>query len=402
MPPRYPGVGNLAVSRLTSVGVERLKPPASGRVDYADAVLPGLHLRVTEKCHKSWSVVYRINGKQRRMTLGSYPRLDLIDARAAAREALQAVERGEDPIQLRRAAEPAAISTFGAVARSFIERYAKPQLTSWAETQSVLERYVLPQWGGRPIADIAKRDVILLLDHVADGGGSANRVLKAVRRIFNWACERDVLDASPATYIKPPIRVVARDRVLTDGEVVAVWAACEKLGYPMGAFVKMLLVTAQRRTEVATMQWADLDLDAKVWTLPAERVKSGRTHQVPLSPLALDILSGLPRFEGPYVFTTTGGEKPVTAFSRTKLRLNEFAGVADWWLHDLRRTAASGMAKLGTPVNVLSKVLNHVSAGAHGGVTAIYNRYAYEDEKRQALEAWGQRITELVSPTPNG
>ena len=351
---------------------------------------------MTEKCHKSWSVVYRINGKQRRMTLGSYPRLDLIDARAAAREALQAVERGEDPIQLRHVAEPAAISTFDAVARSFIERYAKPQLTSWAETQSVLERYVLPQWDGRPIADIAKRDVILLLDHVADRGGSANRVLKAVRRIFNWACERDVLDASPATYIKPPIRVVARDRVLTDGEVVAVWAACEKLGYPMGAFVKMLLVTAQRRTEVATMQWADLDLDAAVWTLPAERVKSGRAHQVPLSPLALDILNGLPRFKGPHMFTTTGGEKPVTAYSRTKRRLNEFAGVADWWLHDLRRTAASGMAKLGTPVNVLSKVLNHVSAGAHGGVTAIYNRYAYEDEKREALEGWGRRIMDLV------
>ena len=116
--------------------------------------------------------------------------------------------------------------------------------------------------------------------------------------------------------------------------------------------------------------------------------------------MALDILSGLPQFEGPYVFTTTDGEKPVTAYSRTKRRLNEFAGVTDWRLHDLRRTAASGMAKLGTPVNVLSKVLNHVSAGAHGGVTAIYNRYAYEDEKREALEAWGQRVTELVAQLP--
>ena len=123
---------------------------------------------------------------------------------------------------------------------------------------------------------------------------------------------------------------------------------------------------------------------------------------MPLSPLAFDILNGLPQFSGPYIFTTTSGERPVSGFSKAKRRLNEFAGVADWRIHDLRRTAASGMAKLGTPVNVLSKVLNHVSAGAHGGVTAIYNRYAYEDEKRQALEAWGQRITELVGSTPNG
>ena len=200
----------MTVSRLTTVGVERLKPPASGRVDYADAVLPGLHLRVTDKGRKSWSVVYRVNGRQRRMTLGAYPTLDLNDARTAAREALQAVERGEDPIHSRQAAEPTAISTFEAVAHSFIERYAKPRLTRWTELQSLLERHVLPQWGARPIADLAKRDVILLLDHVADGGGSANRVLKAVRRVFNWACERDVLDVSPAIYIKPPVKEVAR------------------------------------------------------------------------------------------------------------------------------------------------------------------------------------------------
>ena len=386
----------MAVSRLTTVGVERLKPPAKGRADYADAVLPGLHLRVTEKGRKSWSVVYRMNGRQHRMTLGAYPKVDLNDARDAAREALQAVDRGEDPIQLQHAAEPTALSTFEAVAHSFIERYAKPRLTRWTELQSTLERHVVPQWGPRLIGDIAKRDVILLLDHVSDRGGSANRVLKAVRRVFSWACERDLLDTSPAAYIQSPVKEVARDRVLADDEVVAVWAACEKLGYPMDAFVKMLLVTAQRRGEVATMQWADLDLDAKVWTLPAERVKSGRSHQVPLSSLAMDILNGLPRFNGPYVFTTTSGERPVSGFSKAKRRLNEFAGVADWRLHDLRRTAASGMAKLGTPVNVLSKVLNHVSAGAHGGVTAIYNRYAYEDEKRQALEGWGRRIMDLV------
>ena len=118
---------------------------------------------------------------------------------------------------------------------------------------------------------------------------------------------------------------------------------------------------------------------------------------MPLSPLASDILSGLPQFEGPYVFTTTSGERPVSGFSKTKQRLNEFAGVADWRLHDLRRTAASGMAKLGMPINVLSKVLNHVSAGAHGGVTAIYNRYAYEDEKREALDGWAGHVVGLTS-----
>ncbi len=148
------------------------------------------------------------------------------------------------------------------------------------------------------------------------------------------------------------------------------------------------------------MQWSDVDLETAVWTLPSERVKSGRAHQVPLSPLTVHILNGLPRFAEPFIFTTTGGKRPVSGYSKAKRRLDALAGVSDWRLHDLRRTAASGMAKLGTPVNVLSKVLNHVSAGAHGGVTAIYNRYAYEDEKRRALDGWGQRITELVGSSP--
>ena len=386
----------MTVTKLTTVGIRRLRPPAHGRADYADAVLPGLHFRVTAKGHKSWSLMYRINGKQRRLTLGSYPMLDLVQARDAAREALQAIAYGKDPIELRRARATGRGYTFEDTAREFVERYAKPRTTTGQVIASILDRLVIPRWGSRPIDGITRSDVIDLLDAVADEGGSANRAHRAIRRVFNWACERGVLDASPAAFVKAPVRETPRDRVLADSELVAVWAACEELGYPMGAFVKMLLVTAQRRSEVSTMQWADLDLDAAVWTLPAERVKSGRSHQVPLSPLALDILNGLPRFNGPYVFTTTSGERSVSAFSKAKLRLNEFAGVADWWLHDLRRTAASGMAKLGTPVNVLSKVLNHVSAGAHGGVTAIYNRYAYEDEKRQALEAWAGHLAQLT------
>ena len=196
----------MAVTKLTSVGVKRLRPPAHGRADYADTILPGLHLRVTDKCHKSWSVVYRINGKQRRMTLGAYPTLDLIDARAAAREALQAVERGEDPIQLRHAGAPAAISTFGAVARSFIERYAKPRLATWAQTQSTLERHVLPQWGARPIADIAKRDVILLLDHVVEERRCAARRGGNVSAVDLLELLEPLLVALLVTHHFPPFR----------------------------------------------------------------------------------------------------------------------------------------------------------------------------------------------------
>ncbi len=278
-----------------------------------------------------------------------------------------------------------------------MEKHARRKTRRWQGTQQVFDHDVLPRWGTRQIASITRRDVLDLIDTMVERGSPvmANAVLATVRKMFNWAIERDIVDASPVAGVKPPTKVEQRDRVLDDNEIRDVWSACDGLGHPFGAMFKFLLVTAQRRGEVATMRWSDVDLDNAVWTLPRERTKADRAHQVPLPPQAVSILQGLPRFDGDYIFTTRG-HRPASGFSKAKTRLDALSAVSGWRLHDLRRTAASGMARLGTPINVLAKVLNHASSGAHGGVTAIYNRYGYEVEKRQALEAWSLHLEGLI------
>lgn len=183
--------------------------------------------------------------------------------------------------------------------------------------------------------------------------------------------------------------MVERDRVLTDMEIKAVWNAAEEMGYPFGTLVQMLLVTGQRREEVAQMRWEQITNDT--WTLPRTQTKADRAHEVPLSSLAMTILAGIPRFTGPYVFTTTGGTKPVSGYSKAKVRLDAKSGVHGWCIHDLRRTCGTGLARLGIPLVTISRVLNH----AEGGVTRIYARHSYLPEKREALEMWGEKVRAL-------
>ena len=163
----------------------------------------------------------------------------------------------------------------------------------------------------------------------------------------------------------------------------------------MSPLVNMLLLTAQRRDEVATMRWADVEPESKLWTIPREQTKADRAHEVPLSPLALEILEALPRFSGPYIFTTMGGERPVSGFSKGKKGLEELSGLTDWRLHDLRRTGATNMARLGVPGSTIGRVLNH----AQRGVTAIYDRHSYLPEKHHALDIWSSKLASIIRPT---
>ena len=385
-------------SKLTAAAVERIKPNPEKRLEIPDGLLPGLYLIVQPTGGKSWAARYRYHGRPRKVTLGSYPALGLKEAREAARAALQNVAKGKDPAADRALQKAARPDTFEAVVADFIEKYAKKKTRSWRKTKRTLEREVVSQWGRRPIDSITRADVIDLLDSIMDEGKhyKANRVLGYVRKLFNWALERGIVETSPVANVSAPGKETRRDRVLGDDEIRAVWNGAEHLGYPFGGLVKMLLVTAQRREEVATMRWSHVDLDDAVWTLPREVTKSDRSHQVPLSPLALEILNHLPKM-GEHLFSSgRRGDIPVSGYSVAKRRLDKLSGVADWRLHDLRRTAASGMAQLNTAPHVLSKVLNHASDGT--GVTAIYNRYGYEVEKRYALEAWGQRLESIIRP----
>jgi integrase len=411
--------------KLTQPAVERLKPPRSGRVEYWDSQLPGFGLRISATGRKSWVVMYRVGGKLVRETLGSLavtPKVS--DARELARASLSKAQAGTNPIEERRAAQQAeaqaAADTFRAVSELYVERYAKKNTkpATWKEVERQLRVDVFPKWGDRPIGEIRRRDVIELLDGIADRGSpiQANRTFARLRTLFNWALDREIIITSPVARMKLPRVERARSRVLTDVEIRLFWRGCDKLGWPFGPMYRVLLLTAQRRTEVAGVAWSEIDLKKGTWTMPRHKAKNDREHEVHLSALAKEIIEGLPVIgEGSGLVFTTTGQTHVSGYSKSKARLDghmlnllrtdlaeagkdpQMASIEEWNLHDLRRTAATGMARLNVLPHVVDRILNHVS-GTIRGVAAVYNRHSYLEERKGALEAWGRYVENLVRP----
>jgi integrase len=384
----------MPIVKITQLAAERLAVPKAGRVEYFDTALPSFGLRVSSTGHRAWILLYRVNGRLRRFTIGSFARWpEVAKARARAREILHRVERGEDP----GADKPAARQpdTVRAVAALFIEKHAKVKNRSWRDTDRIFKRHVLPQWGDRDVTTITRRDVIELLERIADRGTpiAANRTLAAIRKMFAWAMERDVLTTSPVVGVKAPAVERIRERTLTDDEIVRLWHAAGDLGGRAGAFIRMLLITGQRRAETAQMRWADVDLTGAIWVIPADRAKNGKAHAVPLSIPALDVLRAVPRLNE-YVFAGRAG-RPIAGYSKLKTKLDALAGVRDWHLHDARRTCATGLARLGVPAVTIGAVLNHARVGVTG---RVYDRHDYLPEARHALDAWGAKVESLVRP----
>ncbi|MCJ2117655.1 integrase arm-type DNA-binding domain-containing protein [Methylobacterium sp. J-001] len=409
---------------LTMQSVERHKPQSAGRVEIPDAALPGFYLVVQPSGAKSWAVRYRFGGKTRKFTIGPYPLFDLGSARAAAREALQMAARGRDPVLEKKAAVEAAQAaerdTVRVIAAEYVERHLKPNSKPRyaAEAEALLRNHVVARWGDRRIGEITRKDAIALTDALTDAGMGvgANRVFSAARALFNWALEREVIETTPFLRLKPPLAEASRDRVLSDAEVRLVWRAADRIGYPFGTLVQLLLLTAQRRDEVARMTWAEVDADG-LWTLPAARTKNSREHLVPLPFSACEILVTAPRIAGRAGFVlTTDGATASSNFAKNKAKLDavimeiarqeavdaghdpEGVDFAPWRLHDLRRTGSTGMARLRQPIHVTEAVLNHAT-GAVSGVAAVYNKYQYLDEKRAALEAWAAHVGDLTGGT---
>jgi integrase len=398
----------MATKRLTDQFVERVKPPAKGRVEYFDAAFPALALRVSEHGHKSWSLFYRMNGnpKLRRHTLGSYPQLKPARARLLATEALDRVRAGVDPGVLKRQARQQApdLGSIDALVRDYLRQHVikNCRAGTYRNAKRMLEVDVLKPWHGRSLDSISKRDAIALIDRIAERAPvHANRVLARLRAMFNWAADKDRSSASPITGIKAPTKEKARDRWLDDQEIIWFWRACERLGYPFGPLFQTLLLTAQRLKETASMEWVEVDLSAKLWVIPREKAKSDRAHEVQLSEPVVALLRSLPRL-GPFVFTGRNG-RGVTGFTsgkgildRAMQQVSDGVKIDKFNLHDLRRTAASHMARLGIPPHVVDRVLNH-SSGTIRGVAAIYNRFQYEGERRTALAAWASYVSRLTA-----
>jgi len=426
---------------LTVKGIEALKP-SDVRREIPDGLMPGLYLIVQPSGAMSWAVRYRHNGTPKKHTLGGYPAIKLADARTLAGQALTGVAEGRDPSadkrQAKRDAAAAMKDDVGAVVDAFLERYAEPRLrdSSYKETKRLLEKDVVSAWKGRPVKAITRRDVIDLLDAAVDRGAAitANRILAAVRRLFNWCVERGIVDTSPVAGIKAPTAERSRDRILNDDELSLTWKAADGIGWPFGPFIQLLILTGQRRDEVAGMRWSELDLTNATWTMPAERTKNGVAHVVPLSPEAVAILSSLPRkkdgtADSPFVFTTTG-KTPISGFSKAKAAVDkaiskllkkqmeeartqageaaeevgddeEAPSIPDWRLHDLRRTLASGMARLGVPIHVVEKLLNHTS-GTFAGIVSVYQRHDFAAEKKEAAVAWDKHVASSATDSNGG
>jgi integrase len=400
--------------KLTARKVEQARPNPSKRIEMPDGGKPGLYLVIQPSGRKSWAVRYRHNGQPRKLTLDGFP--SLATARRLAQDALDKVAEGHDPAAEKQAATDPGGDLFSAVTEQFIQRHARAntRISSARQTERWLAKEVLPKWGNKPIQDITKRHVLDLLDGIVDRGGglSANRVLAVTRKLFNWAVQRGIVSISPVAGIKPLLSEPSRDRVVSDDEIRWLWLACDRLAYPFGAMVKLLLLTGQRRTEVAGMTFAELDLDKSIWTIPGGRTKNDESHEVPLSDAALRVIASLPRIKSNkgYLFTTNA-ESHVSGYSaakrqvdKTMLDIAREGGGADvdiprWTLHDLRRTTASGMARLGIALPVIEKVLNH-SSGSFAGIVGVYQRHHFADEKRTALDAWANLVLATVDGRP--
>lgn len=411
---------------LNAKTVEAAKPGAS-RKEIPDGALQGLYLIVQPSGVKSWAVRYRHATKPRKMTLGGYPAISLADARKEAQKALRMVSEGRDPATEKADdddARPAHMDLVPAVLDEFVSRYVevKNSQSYIDETKRIIEADLNPAWKQKLIKAVTKRDVLRLLDGIVDRGAPimANRVRALLSKFFAWCVERDIIEFSPMVSIKPPSKEKTRDRVLSDDEIALVMQACEAIGAPFGPMVKMLFLTGQRRTEVARARFSEFEIGGnnQLWVIPPNRAKNKKEHFVPLTSAVLNLVNSLPRIapeEGKkaiFLFTTTG-KTAVSGFSKAKkavdaamLEILRKAAVEDerdpeavklepWTFHDIRRTVASGMAKLNVAVHVVEAVLNHRS-GSIKGVAAVYNRYDYADEKREALLTW---TNHLMAPT---
>lgn len=403
---------------LTAALVRKTLPPATGRVEINDTIIPQLALRVTPTGARSYVLRARVNGTQVRYTVGDARGMELKDAREVASDVLRKCRAGINPqeekrIQILEAdrSEKLAVPT---VIEDFLVRYASKNRTA-LETRRIFENDVIPRWRNKLITEVTRADVVAVLDIIEDRASPyrANRVLAAIRKMFNWSVSRGLLTVSPIVKGMARKGETARDRFLNPQEIRAVWQAADNLGGAFGSAVQMLLATGQRRGEVAEMTWGALDLtNERIWTLTAEDTKAKRHHIVPLTDLPLSILEKQPRI-GDYVFTTTG-EGPVTGFGKAKEDLEmrvldimqddaaargiEPGKVKDmphWRLHDLRRTVATHMEDaLGIPPHIVGSILNH-DPKSYKGITAIYTRGSLLYERRRALTAWS-RFLDLV------
>ncbi|CUT15792.1 Integrative genetic element Gsu32 integrase [Bradyrhizobium sp.] len=413
--------------KLTDAAAHKRKADPDKRIEIHDG--NGLYLVIQPTGAKSWAYRYRADGKSRKLTLGTLleqgakpeteaegdlPALNVTEARQRASAAAVKMQRGIDPGVERKRKEAKVKKTVSHILDQFIERYAKPNLRSAGQYESTFDRLVKPDIGDYSIYEVRRSHIVNMLDDIDDESGPvmADRTLAYVRKAFNWYASRD--DEFNSPIVKGMARTKTKDRagkrVLADDEIRDVWAGLEKVSEPScyARYVKSLLLTATRRNESSRMNSSELDRD--VWTIPGDRYKTKLDHVIPLTPAAKALIGEKPeglKANAWFVFSTTGGEKPFSGFSKAKRDLE--AAIAEirkregrdpmpsWRLHDLRRTARSLMSRAKVPTDHAERALGHVI----GGVRETYDRYEYLEEKKAAFEALAGMVELILNPPAN-
>jgi integrase len=387
--------------KLTKSVIDDL-PIGTKDVVYWDLGYPGFGVKVTPTGRKVFIVLYRTAGagsRLRKYTIGPYGRVTLHQARVAAQKVFAARLEGRDlATEKRNARRRMVADRVEDLLEAFIAQHVS-QNRSARGTSQLLRRELRP-WTNRSIHEISKRDVIEVVSAVEQRGApvAANKTLKAVRTFLHWCVGRAVLDQSPAVGIPLPTREIARDRVLNDDELAHVIMAARKIGGAYGGIVELLALTGQRREEAARCVWDEIDLEARIWTLPNQRTKNAKPHIVHLSDEAVTVLRRGGRHDG-WVFSLSGAH-PFQDFGKGKRKLDTISGVTGWKLHDLRRTCVSGMAGLGVAPHVADKILNH-QTGTISGVAAVYQRHQFLAERKEALEKWGEHVAQILRDALN-
>jgi len=388
--------------KFTDSKIKGLKPKDKRVTLFEDT---GLGLRVSPTGRKTFIYMYRHNGKQTMLTIGKYPLFSLSRARLEAANLKEKVGRGIDPAVENKAKKIAHNSapTVQELAEEYITRWAKPRKKSCADDERYLKKEVIPFLGDQKAKDIKRRDIVLLLDKIVDRGSpvSANRVLSVIRKVFNFAVSRNILDSSPLVLMEKPTEEKPRDRVLTEQEVKVFWNALDDAA--MGARIKLalrfLLVVGQRRGEVSTAMWSQFDLKKGWWSLPASKTKNGMPHRVALSKMALNILSEIKELSGDsrYLFPGKDSGSPITERATTRaVRNNEDVfGLSHFVVHDIRRSVYTFMKQLGIGSAVVSRVFNHIQK--RGEMEGVYDQYEYADEKQRAMNIWSRKLEAIIT-----
>jgi integrase len=369
---------------LTDLSLRKLQPPAAGQMTYWDTNLTGFGVRLSQGGSKSFILMH---GKCReRTTIGRVGVITLKDARDAARRILAENTLGKH--RLARVTFEKAVDIFLAEC----EQRNRPRTVS--DYKRILNRHFMPKLRLEIMEDITRASITKIIDGLAETPAEQNYAFRVIRLFMRTGVRRGQLTLSPCANMRLPARPASRDRVLTDAELKTIWQAAEGT---FGQIVKLLILTGQRRGEIAALKKEYIDPKARTITLPGSVTKNGREHTFPYGRIAYDVSTAIPEHSRPFLLSASGYDNAFNGFSKAKRELDKVCNIAPWTLHDLRRTFATNLARLGVAPHIVERLLNHAS-GTISGVAGIYNRFKYLDEMRAAIALWDQKLQSLIGP----